>query len=1847
MNPTTKLTVLIGSVLLLTALVALNIAAVSAAPGPDLVIDKWVPGPEDDVEVAIAGEELIYEISVRNQSADAAPEVSVTDYLPSQVTYIDDTDACSLTDTDPDQLECYLGDMGAWEYRTFQVKVRVDPDAVADQDDGTIVINNEAIVESSETDDDDSNNIVTHSMFVEDSADLLVVKMSKPDTHVRAGEPFSYTIFVENLGPSWARNVSIRDEIVLEPFGDAHIVSVNTDNPGDICNWQETAWGYTILCNRLGPLAVKDAWSQGRWTIQVEMEGDETQDVNNVVNVFTDPELGTADPDLSNNLAEDFIYVTDVADLSVSKYHDGCWHDGVTSSLTCFAGGHAQFDLVVQNYGPSTAENVVVQDLLPPGVTVLEVYFSEGSGSCTTGIPGDPFAPLTCNLGNLPPGGYSQVTINVRFDPDYVDAELPSDYRTLENDAWVYSDIFDPDNSNNRDHVIVDVGTLSELAITKWGFPAVAGVGAGVEYEIRIRNSGPSTADMVHFVDLLPPTVDYEDYFIEQGTGTCTYHEYLPWPWWEEFRGVHCYVDEIPPNGIVMVHLLGTYNEELWWADQNEACNVIPDDDPFSGVSDQTGVDDPWPMPGWFADSRVRILWENSPLFDDAAFGWCPDDVYVEADLSIEKTSEPMKLYPGEQKTYHIEVTNNGPTGAPGVMVTDTLPISVTYEIDNGECELVGSDPDVLECELGNMMPGETKSFDVWALVHPDTPPGEITNEACVSMEAGDDPNEENNCDSATNLVLEPIFADLELAKSVASPPPPPFDAGEDVEFQLLVTNHGPVAAENVVLEDMLPEGVTVLEVHSGPDSCTTGIPGSEPLRCNLGALAPTASQFVEVIVRIDPNYMGSLENDAVVSSDIYDPDNSNNRDYVILDIGTWSDVFMKKGCGWEEDVLAGEQIQYDILVRNDGPSTLHNYEIWDLLPDDVTFLSYEMLPGGGECFYTPQLPPMHGGPGQGLHCYLGDIAPTDTRILYVRVRVNPDAPEGLLTNEISDYAADSVFGLTWPSDLYCENNVINNADLSIRKTADPYKVYAGEQVRYDISVTNNGPGIAYNVVVSDTLDPGVEFEISTADCDYSPPTMLGATPPDAPYTLFSVDLGSGAGSYIGDTPDEWLAAEIEYDNTTGRLFAAQGFRPWDGDGIAPRLYELDPETGDSLGYVELEEDCALPGLEFVDGTLYGACSYDPGDGPDLYTIDPDTGDMVKIGDTLLDDLIHGLAYDESSGIMYGLEAGDGRNELWEIDLVDGDGDWLCDIVEWDFDHWDDVYDLRSIEFGPDGVLYGGMATEDTDLVRIEISEYECEITPIGDTGYRVTGLTLMEGSGDAACHLGEIPPGETSTFSIWARVKPHTLGVISNRVDVYSDTADPNPDNDWDTEASLVLGKADLMVTKFGKPDGEVRAGDSLEYWVIVDNLGPGFAHEVVLYDLLASDEEIDIDWWESDRPADCWEDSYDQGETRLTCRLDDPLEVMSPSSSGRWVLKVWVDVYEDGSINNVAHVVSSDFDPDPSNNQAIAEHDITAVADLELSKEAWGEVLVGCEGETDLWENEVAAGGMLEYTLEIYNEGPSEAENVVVEDWGLSPFLDIVDVGCEKDDDSEECSCNTTELGELGDENRRLVCYLGTIEEDDEDKITILARIPSDVPEGIDLLKNDARVYADVFDDDNGDNLATNWTTVSRWADLDVLKTQDPEIALPGWDITYSVTVTNLGLSDAEGVFISDTIPVQVLNPQWTCCASDDGECDVPCEPPVCPEGPCEWPDPGLFAQADIPAGEWVIYTITGTLDWWPCGPFTNTVEVIAPPSLVHEGDDIDPCDENNTDIAVNDPMCHFEPLVLKGFPGPDSTD
>ena len=75
--------------------------------------------------------------------------------------------------------------------------------------------------------------------------------------------------------------------------------------------------------------------------------------------------------------------------------------------------------------------------------------------------------------------------------------------------------------------------------------------------------------------------------------------------------------------------------------------------------------------------------------------------------------------------------------------------------------------------------------------------------------------------------------------------------------------------------------------------------------------------------------------------------------------------------------------------------------------------------------------------------------------------------------------------------DVFFESEVapvVNTADLEIAKTDNPDPVLAGGQLVYTITVKNNGPHIALDVVVTDTLPAEVTYVSDTDSCDTSGP---------------------------------------------------------------------------------------------------------------------------------------------------------------------------------------------------------------------------------------------------------------------------------------------------------------------------------------------------------------------------------------------------------------------------------------------------------------------------------------------------------------------------------------------------------------------------------------------------------------------------------------------------------------------------------------------------------------------------------------------------------------------------------------
>jgi len=168
-----------------------------------------------------------------------------------------------------------------------------------------------------------------------------------------------------------------------------------------------------------------------------------------------------------------------VADVTISKTDSA---DPVT------AGGQFTYTLRVDNIGTAQADDVVVTDTLPAGVTLVS----------TTGCAEDPTGVPTCSLGSIAAGGFAEYTITVSVDP--------ATTGTITNNASVVTSSPESDTSNNATSEDTNISAEAELTITQTAAPDpyYTGSGQSLIYTITVSNLGPSVATNVVVNDTLP-----------------------------------------------------------------------------------------------------------------------------------------------------------------------------------------------------------------------------------------------------------------------------------------------------------------------------------------------------------------------------------------------------------------------------------------------------------------------------------------------------------------------------------------------------------------------------------------------------------------------------------------------------------------------------------------------------------------------------------------------------------------------------------------------------------------------------------------------------------------------------------------------------------------------------------------------------------------------------------------------------------------------------------------------------------------------------------------------------------------------------------------------------------------------------------------------------------------------------------------------------------------------------------------------------------------------------------------------------------------------------------------------
>ncbi len=257
--------------------------------------------------------------------------------------------------------------------------------------------------------------------------------------------------------------------------------------------------------------------------------------------------------------------------------------------------------------------------------------------------------------------------------------------------------------------------------------------------------------------------------------------------------------------------------------------------------------------------------------------------VSASADLAVTK-SGPATITAGNNITYNISVTNNGPSDAQSVTLSDTLPAGTTFvsEAQNTGPAFNCTNPAVgasgsVNCTIGTLASGSSATFTLIYKVGANVANGTtLTNTASASSTTSD-PTPGNNSQSSSATVS--ASADLSVTKSG----PATITAGNNITYNISVTNNGPSDAQSVTLSDTLPAGTTFVSEaqNTGPAfNCTNPAVGaSGSVNCTIATLASGSSATFTLVLKVGANVVNNttLINTASASSTTSDPTPGNN----------------------------------------------------------------------------------------------------------------------------------------------------------------------------------------------------------------------------------------------------------------------------------------------------------------------------------------------------------------------------------------------------------------------------------------------------------------------------------------------------------------------------------------------------------------------------------------------------------------------------------------------------------------------------------------------------------------------------------------------------------------------------------------------------------------------------------------------------------------------------------------------------------------------------------------------------------------------------------------------------------
>ena len=1128
------------------------------------------------------------------------------------------------------------------------------------------------------------------------------------------GDNVEYVIEIVNNGPGIATDIIATDNL---PEG---LKFINANVPG--------GWTLSISNNKIKINGEKLANGEKVLiTIIAKAAKSNTTLINNIkVN-------GTGfDSNISNNNDSETIKITPLVDLAITKVVDNA--NPLFDSIITYT-------ITVVNNGPDASTDVVVKDIWP--ANGLKFITSTGTYNPATGI---------WNVGELGSNEIATLTITAKTTA----------VGKFENKVSVNGTGYDSNLSNNNASVNITVPDCVILNITKVATGGIVSeepnkeviAGEKITYTVIVSNYGPSVATNVYLTDLFNADELLNMEYNSNGN------------WVKYNNGIA--LGDIDVNEAVMILFRATVNHSTRGL-INNTVKITTD------IKDARG--------NFEANETVKAI-DNSTLV-------------------INKTSNVDAINPGDLFNYTIVITAEGSSDSLGVILTDKLDQSLldaqnaVFYVNGNYVGKWNGSYNIGTLKTGNSV---TVTIEVKAL---NSANKDIFNKAIVENEEG--------FINESNKTVHVNTVDLAINKTSDKVT---YKYLDNVIYTIVVTNHGSDDSFNVTVRDMLPNTLRFISASGNYDP-VTGI-------WFIGHLAK--GQSATLTITAQAIFPGIITNDANVTGSGYDVNLTNNHDNITITVPDCVILNVNKVAiggvinitGGIKNVVAGEEVIYQVLVSNQGPSTAVNVVLTDnYQTKDLTVVAYSL----DNITWIPYT--------KGANINLGDMTSGSSILVYFKAMVNAST-RGIVHNVVNITTdTDDVRGIFSAEEHV---NVMANSTLKVDKTAEIKELNPGDTIHYIITVTVGGSSDSLNIVLKDILDS----------------TLLDVN--SATYAVDGVNKGVWTGSLsLGKiatgnsvTVDIWVKVLSSADRDVFNLVNVTSDEHPEGNTSNTTVHVRIVD----LAVDKLVNNSVPKYLDMIEYTIV------------VVNNGPDKSFNVTVGDLLPD----GVKFISSNG-QYNPDTG-----VWFVGDLDNNESAILKIVVQVIKVGNIINNVNVTGTGHDTNLTNNndsVSVSVPDCVILDISKvanstvivagenvgYTVTVTNYGPSvatnvvlkdifnskellnlQYSLNGVDWLDYNGSVS--LGDINAGADVTVYFRAKVNGSVRGDVLNIVNINTGVDDARG-NFSDNETVNVIANTTLVVIKDAEIK-ELNPGDIIHYIITVTADGSSDSLNVNLRDIL-----------------------------------------------------------------------------------------------------------------------------------------------------------------------------------------------------------------------------------------------------------------------------------------------------------------------------------------------------------------------------------------------------------------------------